>query len=76
MYRILACDEVSMFADRGVYLGVNIGSFYDSMAFIYNEQTGELKANPDNDGSSVVFDLPLDKSLADPVKAQEYLDNM
>jgi len=77
MYRILDCDEVTMFADRGVYLGINTGSIGNhSEAFIFNEQTGELRANPDYDGSSVVFNLPIDKSLADPEKAQQYLETL
>lgn len=77
LYRIFECDEITIFADRGLYLGVNTGSISDQRgAFIYNEQTGELRANPDYDGSSAVFTLPVDESLADPVKAQEYLDKM
>jgi len=76
MYRILDCDEIMMFADRGVYLGISTGSFYDSQAFIYDDQTGELKANPDYDGSSVVFDLPLDKKYADPERAEQYLNSL
>lgn len=77
MYRILDCDEIKIFADRGVYLGVNTGSIGNhAEAFIYNEQTGELKANPDYDGASAVFDLPVDKALADPEKAREYLDGL
>lgn len=76
MYRIIDCDGITMFADRGVYLGVNTGSSYDSQAFIFDEQSGKLKANPDFDGSSVVFDLPLDLKLANPEKARQYLDTM
>ncbi|MEA5083777.1 MAG: DUF4179 domain-containing protein [Lachnospiraceae bacterium] len=76
MYRMVECDEVTMFADKGVYLGINTGSFFDSEAFIYNEQTGELKVNPDYDGSSAVFNLPIDKELADTDKAKQYLDSL
>ncbi|MGE4213885.1 MAG: DUF4179 domain-containing protein [Anaerotignaceae bacterium] len=76
MYRMVECDEVTMFADKGVYLGINTGSFFDSAAFIYDEQIGELNANPDYDGASVVFELPIDKALADPDKAKQYLDSL
>jgi hypothetical protein len=76
MYRILDYDEVTIFADKGVYLGVNIGSFYDSQAFLFDEKTGELKANADYDSASVVFELPLDKALANPQKAEEYLNSL
>lgn len=76
MYRIIDCDEITMFADRGIYLGINTGSFYNSDAFIFNEETGELKSNPDYDGTSAVFDLPIDKALANPEKSQQYLDTL
>lgn len=76
MYRMVECDEVTMFADKGVYLGINTGSFFNSEAFIYNEETGELKANPDYSSSSVVFNLPIDKTLADPEKAKQYLESL
>ena len=73
MYRIVDCDDVAIFADHGLYFAVSTSTFYDRDAFLYNEQTGGLKANPDYDGASVVFDLPIDKSLADPEKAEKYL---
>lgn len=76
MYRMVECDEVTMFADKGIYLGINTGAFFNSEAFIYNEGTGELKANPDYDGSSVVFNLPFNKELGDAEKAKQYLDSL
>ena len=76
MYRIIECDTVTMFADRDLYLGVNTGSFYDAQAFEYDELTGALKANTDYEGSSALFTLPIDATLADPVQAQAYLDAM
>jgi len=77
MYRILECDEITMFADRGVYLGINTGTIGNhSQAFIYNDQTGELKANPNYNGSSAVFELPFDKALADSEKAERYLESL
>lgn len=76
LYRIVECDGVAMFADRGLYFAVCTGSFYDAGAFLYDEQTGEVKADPDFEGASAVFDLPLDASLADPEKAEQYLDDL
>ena len=76
LYRIVECDGVAMFADRGLYFAICTDTFYDKDAFIYNEQTGEIKANPNYNGASAVFDLPIDKSLADPEKAEQYLENM
>jgi hypothetical protein len=72
-YCLIECDSVEMFADRGLYFAVCPGSFYDSDAFVWNERTGEVKVNPDFDGASAVFDLPVDKSLADPEKAAQWL---
>lgn len=76
MYRIIECDEVAMFADKGVYLGINTGAFYNSEAFFYDETTGTLTANPNFDGISLVFDLPLNKDFADPEKAEKYLGEL
>jgi hypothetical protein len=49
--------------------------FYNNQAFIYDEQTGEITANPDYIGASVIFNLPVDKSLADPIKAEQYISD-
>jgi len=77
MYRLIECDGLEMFADRGVYLAVSSGeSFYNSEAFAYNESTGEVKPNADYKGTSILFDLPLDKAKADHAKAEAYLKKM
>jgi len=74
-YVLTSTDNISMFADRGVYIGINSGFLFGE-AFIFNEETGEIAANPAFDGVSVLFELPLDLSLADPVRAQQYLDEI
>lgn len=76
MYRISDCNAVTMFADKGVYLGINSGSFYNPEAFSYDEATGVLSPNKDFDGVNVVYDLPIDKALADPEKAAQCLNNL
>jgi hypothetical protein len=77
LYRIIECDNVEMFADRGLYLAVCTGGpFYNGDAFIRNERTGEIAANPNFDGASAVFDLPLDAKLADHAKAEQYLESL
>jgi len=76
VYRIVECDDITIFADRGLYFGVNPGVYYEEHAFVYDEQTGELKADSSNHLSSAVFDLPVDVSFANPERAQEYLDVM
>ena len=75
LYIITDVDDISMFADRGVYLGINTG-FSFGEAFSFNEETGEITPNPKFDGVSVIFDLPLDPSLADSEKAQALLDKL
>jgi len=74
-YVLTRTDNISMFADHGIYIGINSGFLFGN-AYIFNEESGEITPNPEFDGVSVLFDLPLDISLADPVKAQQYLDDL
>ena len=45
MYRLLEMDNIEMFADRGIYVGVSSGTFYDSEAYVYDENSGEMSRN-------------------------------
>ena len=74
MYRLIECDSIEKFADRGVYLAVSSSSFYDVKAFDYNFDSSEIPPKADYDGVNVIFDLPLNKTKADPEKAQQFLD--
>lgn len=74
LYRIIECDNIEIFADRKLYLAVSDTLFFSDKAFSFDEATGEITANDDFDGTNVLFDLVLDPSKADPVKAQEYLE--
>jgi hypothetical protein len=76
LYRIVQCDNVEIFADYGLYFAVCEGPFYNSDAFIWNEQTGEIKSNPDSEAASAVFDLPIDKKFSNPEKAEQYLKSL
>ena len=76
MYRLIECDGIEMFADRGLYLCISTSNFYDIKAFNYNEQTGEVTINKDYSGANALFDLPLDKSKADHEKAEKYLQDL
>lgn len=76
MYRLIECDGVEMFADRGLYLCISTSDFYDINAFNYDEETGEISVNEEYDGANVLFDLPLDKSKADYEKAEAYLKEL
>lgn len=76
MYRLIECDNVEIFADRGLYLCVSSTTFYSVEAYNYNEETGEITSNPEFDGINVLFDLPLDPSKADPEKAEKFLQDL
>lgn len=73
MYRLLEMDNIEMFADRGIYVGVNSGTFYDPEAYVYDENSGEMSCNGSYTGVNVLFDLPVDTSKADPAAAEAYL---
>lgn len=74
MYRIAECDNMEVFADREVYLGVSSSRFYEPDIYTWNEKDGTLTPNPDYDGVNALFTLPLDKSKADPSAADIYLN--
>lgn len=76
MYRIVECDNVEIFADRGLWLCVSSTTFFSVEAFNYDADTGTVSPNPQFDGVNMLFDLPLDKSKADHEKAEEYLNGM
>lgn len=76
MYRIIDCDSIGMFADRGIYLSVINGAFINNKTFNYNEKTGEISPKADYEGVNVLFDLPLDKKKADHEKAEKYLKEL
>ncbi|GHU35185.1 hypothetical protein FACS1894105_03370 [Clostridia bacterium] len=73
LYFIIECDDITTFADKGLYIGVCTDMFISNGVFNFDEATGEISVNPDYSGASAVFNLPVDKSLADPVKAEQYL---
>ncbi|WP_194087088.1 hypothetical protein [Acetivibrio mesophilus] len=75
-YRIIECDSIEMFADRGVYLYAGTGSFIDNQKVSYNEETGEITINADNKEAGVLFDLPLDVEKANHEKAERYLEEI
>ncbi|SCG81650.1 hypothetical protein DW1_0029 [Proteiniborus sp. DW1] len=76
MYRLIECDGVEMFADRGLYLCISTSTFYDINAFNYDEETGEVSVNNEYDGANALFGLPLDTSKADYEKAEAYLKEL
>lgn len=74
MYRVLDMENIEMFADKGIYVGVSSGTFYDAEAYIYDENTGIMTPNEAFDGVNALFMMPVDESKADSVAAQKYLE--
>lgn len=73
MYRLLEMDNIEMFADRGIYVGVSSGTFYDPEAYAYDESSGKMSRNESYAGVNVLFELPVDTSKADSAAAEAYL---
>jgi hypothetical protein len=76
LYRLVECDDITMFADRGLYFAVCTDAFISNSTFRFDEPSGEIGVNPDYGGASAVFDLPIHKSFADPEKAKQYLNGL
>lgn len=74
LYRLLECDNVEMFADCGLYLGVQDSTFYQAQGYKYDETTGEISRNESYVGLNALFNLPIDASKADPEAAAAYVE--
>lgn len=75
-YRLIEMDNIEMFADREIYVGISSGAFYNVDAYIYDEETGKIERNEGYDGLNVIFTLPLDKNKANPEAVMSYLESM
>lgn len=76
IYAIMDCDNLEMFAARGVQVGV-VDEFGDeSEAFFMDEKTGVYSKKPDYKGTNALFSLPLDQAKADDKAADEYIEKL
>lgn len=73
LYTLVECDNLEVFADRGVYLGVNKGNYFEADTFNYDKKTGKISTNPYYSETHALFQLPLDSSKADHVKAEVFI---
>lgn len=73
LYRIIEFDNIEYFADRNIYIAVLNNVFYDTDAYSYDVKTGSITRNNDYEGTNILFNLNIDKSKADPQKAEEYI---
>lgn len=76
LYRIIECDSIEYFADRNLYLGIADTVFPKKGQFDFDESAGNISENKEYSGTNILFELKLDKSKANPEKAQEYLQSL
>lgn len=74
MYRLIECDTIELFADKGVSLCVMDTTFYDAKGYNFDEEDGSISRNKNYDGMNLLFNLPLDVKKADAAKAEKYLN--
>ena len=72
LYRLIDMQNMESFAAHGIYLGISLGTF-SFEAFNFDPEPGTISLNSKFDGPSVLFELPLDISLADEDRVQEIL---
>ena len=76
IYELIECDNLEIFADRGVYLSL-VDNFGDeAAAFQMDKATGNYHKVEDYAGTSALFTLPLDKDKADTVEADDFLASL
>lgn len=76
IYAIMDCDNLEMFAARGVQVGV-VDEFGDEPeAFFMDKKTGVYSKKPGYKGTNALFSLPLDQAKADEKAADEYIEKL
>ena len=76
LYRIIEFDSIEYFADREIYMAILSEPFLNNTSYNFDEQSGKISPKDDFEGTNILIKLNLDKSKANPQKAQEYLDNL
>lgn len=75
-YRMLECDNVEIFAHKGLYIGVNDGFSPNAGAFLMDETTGEITRNESYEGINALFDLPIPAFKGDEAAVNAYVEAM
>ncbi|WP_406241761.1 hypothetical protein ACF3M2_11525 [Tissierella carlieri] len=75
MYRTMECDDIEVFADRGLYIAV-MDNFDITNAYKFNAETGEISRNTDYEGINALFDLPIDPSKGNYEEAEKYIQTL
>lgn len=74
-YFLLDTKNLEMFADHTVYLAFYEGGGVPTREQFTMGEDGSIAFREDFTGAHALFTLPLDKSLADPEAAQEFVDS-
>lgn len=76
LYWLLETDNIEVFANRTIYLGVTESLDTIEQAYTYGEDNGMLKRNKDYSGVSALFTLPIDKNRGSEEAAKKYLKSL
>ena len=78
LYRMGECDNLEVFADREVYLGLTDDDSLRSVdqGYVFDEKTGKITRNESYEGCNILFRLPLDPAKADAAKADAYVASL
>lgn len=72
-YELLECDNLAIFATRGVQIGV-VDQFGDESRAYETDASGAYKKTPGYEGTNALFSLPLDPDKGDEEAVAAYLD--
>lgn len=76
LYELIECDDLEIFADRGVQLGIVDSFGSETAAFRMDNESGSYRKVEDYAGTIALFTLPLDTTKADSAAAEEYLKKL
>ncbi len=76
LYHLLECENLEIFADRGVQLGVVDSFGKETQAFYMDETTGIYYKQEEYEKTNALFSLPLDTAKADEIAAESYIQNL
>ena len=76
LYELIECDDLEIFADRGVQLGILDSFGSEAAAFRMDNESGTYRKVEDYAGTIALFTLPLDTTKADPAAAEAYLKKL
>ncbi|MDR1631135.1 MAG: hypothetical protein LBS36_13125 [Oscillospiraceae bacterium] len=64
LYLFVDCEDLALFSDKAITLGVSDIFCFDEVSYTYHESTGLVTPNEEYAGVNVLFSLPIDASFA------------